>query len=158
MARAYRPYSMELLSMARKGQIFTGHKDEDLLQQMELKEVLETDVSVVAPNDSLGAIVQVVRKSKRNIFAVVDEDGRLKGVISLETLKSVMFNTEQYDVLKAAQLMDAPAVRIQLQTPVKEVVKSLKKPSSGICLWSKGRSMLGLCRGPRCLRRIGKSW
>ncbi len=127
MARAYRPYSMELLSMARKGQIFTGHKDQDLLQQMELKEVLETDVSIVAPEDLLGSIVQVVRQSRRNIFAVVDKDGRLKGVISLETLKSVMFNTEQYEVLKAAQLMDEPAARIQLQTPVKEVVKKFEE-------------------------------
>jgi CIC family chloride channel protein len=64
---------------------------------MKISDLVETNVLKINVNDKLGDLVEKVKKAKRNIFAVVDHDDTFIGIISLEEIRTDMFDKEKYD-------------------------------------------------------------
>ena len=46
--------------------------------------------------------------SSRNIFPIVDDGGKLVGIIALENIREIMFNVSRYDTVRVDQLMQKP--------------------------------------------------
>ena len=85
----FEPHSIYSMRLAQKGELLTHNKDKSVLTLMDIESVVETDFQQVHPEQDLGEMVQVISKAKRNMFPVVDEDGKYKGFLS----KSRILNT-----------------------------------------------------------------
>lgn len=109
--RYFAPHSIYNLQLAKKGDLITHNKDKAILTLMKLSQEVERDFIPVKPDDSLGDLVKIVSKSRRNIFPVVDKNGKLKGIVLLDDIRKVMFQPEQYNVVFVKDIMnDFPAV------------------------------------------------
>ena len=64
---------------------------------MNWKKEIETDLLKVKPTDTLGDLIKIISKSKRNLFPVVDEYNILEGVVSLDDVREIMFQHELYE-------------------------------------------------------------
>ena len=53
----------------------------------------------------LGDLVKVVANSTRNIYPVVDENNYFIGVVDLDDIRQIMFNTELYATVFVKDLM-----------------------------------------------------
>jgi CIC family chloride channel protein len=104
----------------------TSPYDKKLLQTFSLKTVLETDLLTVKPDDKLSHLVEVITRSARNIFPVVDEKMVFHGVVLLNDVRSVMFDTAKYDTLTIADLMTQPPDKVYLGDPMKTVVEKFE--------------------------------
>ena len=93
------PHSVYTMQLAKKGQLITHHKDNAVLTLMKLHTEIEKDFTVLTPNLSLGDVVKEIAKSKRNLFPIVDKDGVLEGIITLDDIREIMFKPELYDEL-----------------------------------------------------------
>ena len=71
----------------------------------------------------LGDLVKAVAKSKRNIFPVLDEEGILAGIITLDDVREIMFHTELYHTTKIRSLMSPPPAYIRLDDSMDTVMK-----------------------------------
>lgn len=61
-----------------------------------------------------------VAKSARNLFPVVNTDNELVGVITLDDIRDIMFDTSLYDTTLVETLMHAaPNIFIWKRTPPK---------------------------------------
>jgi CIC family chloride channel protein len=58
--------------------------------------------------DNLGSLVDVVAKSKRNIFPVVDSNDKFQGFISLDDIRMIMFDRERYNEVFVYNIMKQP--------------------------------------------------
>ncbi len=101
------PHSVYNLQLAKRGELITHHKDQAVLTLMELKNEIEVNFKVVKPYDCLGDLVKVVSKSSRNLFPVIDEEGRFLGVVTLDDIRDIMFNQAKYKEVVVHELMQA---------------------------------------------------
>jgi CIC family chloride channel protein len=109
----FEPHSIYTKRLAQRGELITHHKDKAVLTLMKLNKVIETDFSVVHPKTTLGELVKVISKSKRNIFPVVDSNDKLLGIVTLNDIRGMMFNSELYNTLKVEEIMTIPPAFIQ---------------------------------------------
>ena len=85
--------------------------------------MIETDIQIVSPGSTLGELVNVVAHSRRNIFPVVSNEGKLEGVILLDNIRETMFKVELYDKVFVKQLMQNPAAIISPSEDMQSVMK-----------------------------------
>ena len=108
--RAIEPYSIYTKRIAKKGELLTHDSDQAVLTLLKTNELIETDFAPIRIDASMRELVDVVSHSKRNIFPVVDSKNHFQGYVSLEDIRPVMFDYENYDTMHAYNFMkSAPA-------------------------------------------------
>ncbi len=113
VVKYFHPESMDVKKLKAKGTVISEDKDTSILGKIEISKLIETDFTIVHPNDDLGTIVENIKHSKRSIFPVVNSDGRLTGIITMSSIKEEMFNRELYSKIFAKELMMKPEVKIK---------------------------------------------
>jgi Cu/Ag efflux pump CusA len=81
----------------------------------------------VQSNTTLRSLVEIVAKSKRNIFPVLSDENALLGIISLENIREIMFNTEKYDSVFAHHLIQKPTVTADLYDDMSVIMEKFDK-------------------------------
>ncbi len=112
-------YSTQL---AKKGELITHHKDKAVLTFLHIESLLETNLEVVQPDMTLGEMVKVISKCKRNIFPVVNDDGVLVGIILLNDIRNIIFRPELYDRFKVSKLMTNAPAQIKTSMTMEEIM------------------------------------
>jgi len=106
ITKHYIPHNIYASELAKKGQLLTHDKDKNVLMLMDIDKVIETNFIILKPEMTLGEIVNnAVAKSSRNHFPVVSSENEFLGVITLDDIRSIMFNTKLYDKQKVLDLM-----------------------------------------------------
>jgi CIC family chloride channel protein len=82
--------------LAKKGELLTHDKDKAVLTLMKVESVVEKNFEPVSPSMELGQLVGVISRAKRNLFPVVDDGGRLLGIVQLDDLREDMFKREKW--------------------------------------------------------------
>ncbi|MDZ4847319.1 MAG: chloride channel protein [Chitinophagales bacterium] len=90
-----------------------GSKELAVLDTIELLNLADHDYLTIQPTQSLREMLPVLTGSKRNFFPVLDEQNNLLGIITLDDLRPVMFDTARYDVVFAKDLMHMPSASLQ---------------------------------------------
>ena len=118
-------YTKEL---AEKGALLTHDKDQSILTLMKLDNVIEKDFTIVHPEMTLGQMLhEGVAKSSRNLFPVVDENQYLVGIIFLDDIRTVMFDTSLHDTTSVETFMHNPAEHIHFEMDsVKDVMRKFQ--------------------------------
>lgn len=112
-------YAMRLAS---RGELITHHKDQAVLTLMSTDKVIENDFLEVRPDMDLGQLVQIVSRSRRNLFPVLNDGGKLLGVVQLDDIRNIMFRQELYHRFTVAKLMNAPRARLNVQDSMEVVM------------------------------------
>lgn len=110
--RYFEPNSIYTKTLIERGQMSTDN-DTNVLNQLDLEMVIESDFSPLLPDQKLRTLVDTISQSKRNIFPVVNRNGLLVGIITLDDIRDVMFTHTLYDRLAISQLMRAPKIVAQ---------------------------------------------
>ncbi|MEQ5790857.1 chloride channel protein [Muricauda sp. NFXS6] len=121
-------YTIYTKELAKIGALLSHNKDQMVLGLMEMDDVIEKNFRSVHPKMSLGEMLhQSVSKSKRNLFPVLDDDKKLIGIIVLDDIRPMMFDTEIYDTVFVKSLMHAPPEVIFYETDnMKQVMKKFQ--------------------------------
>jgi len=124
ISRYFRQESMDIAKLKQMGTIVSEDKDTSILGKIEIQKLIETDYTILTPDNSLGEIVESIKHAKRNIFPVVDKDGNFLGLISLDVIKEDMFNRELYNRVRARELMQKQTIKI---THTEDIFSIMKK-------------------------------
>jgi chloride channel protein, CIC family len=127
--KTFQPHSLYALRLAQRGELITHHKDKAILTLMEIETVLETDFVNVMPNDNLKDIVNAISNSKRNLFPVVN-NGTLVGIVLLDDIRHIIFNTEMYKTIYVRDVMILPPTHIDPSDPMDVVMKKFEDTGS----------------------------
>lgn len=122
VARYVNPLSMEGRKLSQLLKMEVDSKDKYLLSKLELKRLLETNFSTVRPDDTLRLLVRVVSVSVRNTFPVTNSEDELVGVVYLDHIREMIFDTSRYDTVKVKELMMKPHV-VDSQDSLHDILK-----------------------------------
>ncbi len=125
--RIFEKNSVYTVQLARRGELMTHHKDKNILLMMKVADLIETNFSVIHPNDKLGDLVQTIKDSHRNIFPVVDGDGSFKGIVKMDDIRHIMFDASLYDKTEVKDLMFMPDNIIQYNEPMESVARKFQE-------------------------------
>ncbi|NAS31805.1 CBS domain-containing protein [Flavobacteriaceae bacterium R38] len=121
-------YTIYTRKLAAAGELITHDKDETVLTLMKLDSVIEDDFITINPEMSLGEMLhEGVAKCSRNLFPVVNNENELTGIILLDDIRGIMFNTDLYHSTKVKDLMhDAPEYIIYEDDNMKKVMRKFQ--------------------------------
>jgi CIC family chloride channel protein len=94
--RIFEPYSIYTKRIAKRGYLLTHDSDKAVLTLLKISDVLESNFSPVAENATLGELINVISSSSRDIYPVLDKDGKLIGTVWLNDVKTDMFDHSKY--------------------------------------------------------------
>ena len=123
LVKYFEPYSLDTKKLAQKGQLLTHNKDRTILRILQIRHLIERDFQEIAPEATLGELVEVIAHSRRNLFPVVNADQQLEGVILLENVREIMFKADKYDSVKVKELMQKPPAVVQHDDSMADVMK-----------------------------------
>lgn len=106
VARYLMPHTIYTKKLMEKGDIHKN-KDSSVLSLMKLEKILEKNFVSLSPENCLGDVVKAISKCRRNIFPVVNETGKLQGVLFLDDIRDIMFQNDQYTKVFVKDLMKA---------------------------------------------------
>ncbi len=118
--------SIYTFHLAKRGDLITHDKDKAALTLMDVYKVIEKNFVVLHPEDKLTQLVEAVKKSKRNVFPVVDNDGILVGVLTLNDVKELIFEKELYDKVRIKDIMYYPETYVNYEDTLQTITDQLE--------------------------------
>ncbi len=96
--------------------------DRILLNQLSIKQLVEKDKSPVLETDTFRDVVECFSKTDKDVQQVLDEQGVLKGIITLNDLRQQLGNASNYDIVLARDLMRSPEAVVEMDESASEVL------------------------------------
>lgn len=124
---AFEPHSIYAMRLARRGQLLTHDKDSAILTVLNLETLIEKNYNPVTPDMPFGKFVAIIAKSHRNIFPVVSTNGKLLGVVSLDSVRLYMFRPELYRQYTVGHFMKDPPATLMANDSPKVALQKFKE-------------------------------
>lgn len=123
MAKWFSPISPDLKPLAEQGKIFTRAHDKNLLSLLHTEEFIDKESETIHAAASFEELLNVVKKGKKNVFAVIGVAGDLVGVLTIDEIRTFWFDKDIDQSIKVDALMKMPVAIIHFDQTMPEVVK-----------------------------------
>lgn len=123
IVKSYEPYSMDTKKLALEGQIFTHKKEKNILTSIRPEEMLQDRYDIISIDKTLRDLVEIIKKSNKNIFAVCDNKERFVGIIELNDVKQQLFQSELFDKTSIRVLVKKPPAILTTKNTMHEVME-----------------------------------
>jgi len=123
VSKYFFPMSIDFLKLSEKEKIYRTDTDSYLLSNIDLAEFVETDFTEVYDTVTFGNLIEKVASSKRNIFPVVDTEFALKGLITIDDIREIMFKQELYGKMTVKELMRSAVYVISDKDDIRSAMK-----------------------------------
>lgn len=127
VSRYLGPYSLDESRLKQDEHLSGLSKDSHVLPELSLGALLEKDFVAVPQHATMRTLIEAVAQSKRNIFPVLNEQGGLVGIISLEHIREIMFDQSRYDNTLVDSIMQPPAVVAEWMEPMEIIMERFDK-------------------------------
>ncbi len=108
ISKRFEKHSMDVKNLAKKGHAFTSNKDANVLSTLETNTIIQTDYLTVLPNDKLDKLVDLISNSNQVVFAVVNLENELVGVVYFNDIKEIIFNFYRVKYTLIKEIMTTP--------------------------------------------------
>ena len=125
--RAIEPYSIYTKRIAKRGELLTHDSDQAVLTLLKTNDLVEADFHTVKIDATLGELVEVVSKSKRNIFPVVDSRNHFQGFVSLEDIRRDMFKKDLYKSQHVFNFMKSAPAYVYVNEKMDSVMRKFEQ-------------------------------
>ncbi|MBA4409163.1 MAG: chloride channel protein [Bacteroidota bacterium] len=122
----FEPHSIYTKRLAELGELVTHHKDKAAMHYMSTRELIETDFEVLSPELNLGQMTYFIARSKRDLFPVVDETGKMLGMIKMNDIRNLMFEQDLYEKITVQDLMYMPEFFISPNDSIEVIIEKFK--------------------------------
>ena len=120
--------SIYTVELAKRGELITHDKDKNVLMLMQIDKLIETNFKALHPEMLLGKMLKkAVANSTRNIFPVIDKNEEFLGIVLLDDIRPIMFDSEMYDKVDVQTIMKAAPEIIFYNDSVETVMQKFKE-------------------------------
>ena len=119
----FEPHSIYTKRLAESGELITHHKDKAVLSRLSIESLIEKNFITTSPDTTLGEFVKLVAKSQRNVFPVIDKENNFLGVIFINDIRHIIFETHQYETVFMRNLMFMPDTLVAQDATMEDVAQ-----------------------------------
>jgi len=122
----FEKHSIYTKKLIEKGDLIHNDKDKQVLSLIQLDKMIEKDLHTIGPEEPISMLVNLVKKSRRNIFPVISESNQLMGIITLDDVREIMFDIEKREEVKIKSLMQQPPAYVYPQEKMQSVMSKFE--------------------------------
>lgn len=127
ISKRFEKHSMDVKNLAKKGHAFTSNKDANVLSTLDMNSVIQTDYLTVSPDENLDKLVDLISNSTQVVFAVVNIENELVGVVYFNDIKEIIFNSYRVKYTQIKEIMTAPKQIITLDDSMEMVMDKFEQ-------------------------------
>jgi CIC family chloride channel protein len=121
ISKKFEKHSLDVKNLARKGQAFTNNKDTNILSTLETEQIIQTDYITITLDQNLEKLVDLISHSNQVIFAVIDKDKKLLGIVHFNDIREIIFSNFKVKYTPVEEVM-IPPIEIVYPTDSMETV------------------------------------
>ena len=130
-----------------------GTRDADALTRAIPDDLIEKDYLSLSETDSMRSVLHSVMKTHQNVFPVLDNDGHLAGVVSLDNIRHYLLETSLYDVALVFDIMRPPEAVLKPGDTLGRAISIFEKHHETAVPVMRGGVCLGFVTKDRVLDR-----
>jgi CIC family chloride channel protein len=108
VSKQFEKHSMDVKSLADKGEVFTSDKDKNILQSINFYNLVQQNYKTLNLLDSPSKVVDIFSTSDQKIIPIVDQDKSLIGLVDFEEVKAFIFNPNHVKFMTMSEIMTQP--------------------------------------------------
>lgn len=125
--RLFEKYSIYTKRIAQSGELLTHDNDQAVLTLMKTRDLIRDKYPRVKEDATLRDVVKVISESDAQVFAVIDDQQHMKGVLEMDNLRKFMFKTDKYDTLRVYNIMQRPLAYVYEEEKMESVLDKFEK-------------------------------
>ncbi len=127
ISKRFEKYSLDVKNLAKKGHAFTSNKDSNILSTLDIDTIIQTDYLTVSPEEHLSKLVDLISHSNQVIFAVVDNERELVGVVHFNDIREIIFNAYRVKYTLIKDVMKTPPATISSNDSMEIVMTKFER-------------------------------
>lgn len=108
VSKRFEKHSMDVKHLAKKGHVFTGNKDTNVLSTLDVNQIIQSDYLTLNTDENLERLVDLISHSNQVIFAVVDHEKKFAGIVHFNDVREIIFSQFKVKYTKIHEVMSAP--------------------------------------------------
>ena len=150
--RIFEKYSIYTKRIAQSGDLLTHEPDQAVLTLMTMDKLVRDKYPRLYIDDSLRKVVSAVTDSTAAVLPVLDGQNRFQGMIDVGNIRRYLLRTDQYDKLKARNLMENAPTLIFMGEKTDSIMAKFDKTGAWrLPVVDKDRKYLGFISRSRLL-------
>ena len=113
VSRTLLKHSFYTWELAESGRLLRPGTDQRILADLQAVEMLDLESVTIETGKTLDDLSMLLQETRRNHFAVIDEDGVFQGMLDLSALRSVIFDPLLRKMTSVDTAMDSMVPRIR---------------------------------------------
>lgn len=130
ISKRFEKYSLDVKNLAKKGHAFTSNKDSNILSTLDIDTIIQCDYLTVHPEENLSKLVDLISHSNQVVFAVVNNEKELVGVVHFNDIREIIFNTYRVKYTLIKDVMKTPPATISSFDSMEIVMSKFEKSKS----------------------------
>lgn len=127
LSKRFEKHSLDVKHLARKGHAFTSNKDTNILSTLDTNSIIQTDYLTVSPDENLEKLVDLISHSNQVIFAVVNKENQMLGVVHFNDIREIIFNQYRVKYTLVKEIMSPPIDVIYPTDSMEIVMNKIEK-------------------------------
>lgn len=121
ISKRFEKHSLDRKNLVKKGHAFTENKDTNILSTLETEQIIQTDYLTIHDAENLEQLVDLISHSNQVIFAVIDADKKLLGIVHFNDIREIIFSAFKVKYTPVKDIM-IPPIDIVYPTDSMEIV------------------------------------
>ena len=127
ISKKFEKHSLDVKNLARKGQAFTNNKDTNILSTLETEQIIQTDYLTITLDQNLEKLVDLISHSNQVIFAVIDKDKKLLGIVHFNDIREIIFSNFKVKYTPVEEVMVPPIEIVYPSDNMETVMEKFEK-------------------------------
>jgi CIC family chloride channel protein len=127
VSKRFEKHSMDVKYLAGKGQVFTSNKDSNILSTIDTNSIVETDYFTISPDENLEKLVDLISHSTQVIFAVVNKEQELLGIVHFNYIREIIFSAFKVKYTTVKEIMQKPEMIVYPFDNMEVVMKKFEE-------------------------------
>lgn len=150
--RIFEKYSIYTKRIAQSGDLLTHDNDHAVLTLLKTRDLVSDKYPRVSIDATLGQLVTVISQSDVQVFPVIDSKDRLQGILEMDSLRKLMFQTSKYDTLRVYNILQQPVAYVGAEEKMDSVLEKFEKTGAWrLPVIDENRTYLGFVSKSRIL-------
>jgi len=121
----FEPFSIYTKDIAERGEFILYDRDRLILENLQLSKMIEKDFIPLNEEDTLSKLIEVIERSKRNVFPILDNEENLVGIVLLDDIREIIFDRHMYNLILMRDIMSKPPAVIDIKEKMYDIVKKI---------------------------------
>lgn len=100
------------------------------MQKINWQSLIDKNISTISINATLREYTDIIAKSKRNIFVVIDDQGLFAGLLVMDEHREMLFKPELYDTVRVKDLLIQPSTFIYNTDRGETIIRKFKETNN----------------------------